>query len=378
MSGTLCCIFLTPWTTPHFPAAMFPTTILFFLTESDLRGRKDPRKAVHLLLQRWKQEHVVSSHDTAYLRDKVLRVTLQARGVRVTLKCGVREKGVHPPDIILSSLPRESVVMVQKCLGVPWKRRTRETRELMRKVVQNVKGPTWTQWDCPRSAEHRFDVQNCSRSESALYLRSSHKVVRETARNRAKGVQIPEVILFSQPRETVSMVQKILEVSQTRLPRESESTCKKSFKMWRTDLETMRLSQKCRWTPRRCTSRYGRYLRLHRCRQHYTWIRIARRIWKYSRIPNLKTLKVCFNVTNMMIAGNSEMKNIFPKDSANPSWKRSTLPIDQAIEWTKARPYVYSDSVLCLGKTLGPGDAVKKMGRTSVNFTGCYIFSENC
>ena len=45
---------------------------------------------------------------TAYLWDKVLRVTLQAQGVRVTLKCGTGEKGVQTPDVILLSLPRET------------------------------------------------------------------------------------------------------------------------------------------------------------------------------------------------------------------------------------------------------------------------------
>ena len=51
--------------------------------------------------------------------------------------------------------------------------------------------------------------------------------------------------------------------------------------------------QKYRWTPRRCTSRDGSHPWLHRCRRLYTWIRITRRIWKYSRILNLKTWKVC-------------------------------------------------------------------------------------
>ena len=32
----------------------------------------------------------------------------------------------------------------------------------------------------------------------------------------------------------------------------------------------------------------------------------------------------------------------------------------QAIKWTKARVYVYSDSVLCSGKMYGPEDAIKK------------------
>ena len=58
------------------------------------------------------------------------------------------------------------------------------------------------------------------------------------------------------------------------------------------------------------------------------------KIFKNSEFENIESL---FNVTNMMIAGNSKIKNIFPKDSANPSWERSTLPTDQSIECTKVR-----------------------------------------
>ena len=66
-------------------------------------------------------------------------------------------------------------------------------------------------------------------------------------------------------------------------------------------------------------------------------------IFKNSEFENIESL---FNVMNMMIARNSEIKNLFPEDSANPSWERSTLKIEQAMEWTKARVYVFSDPVL--------------------------------
>ena len=46
--------------------------------------------------------------------------------VRVTLKCRTREKGVPTPDAILLSLPRDTVVLVQKSLQVSQKRQTRE------------------------------------------------------------------------------------------------------------------------------------------------------------------------------------------------------------------------------------------------------------
>ena len=39
-------------------------------------------------------------------------------------------------------------------------------------------------------------------------------------------------------------------------------------------------------------------------------------IFKISEVENIETL---FNVMNMMIAGNSEIKNLFSKDSENPS-----------------------------------------------------------
>ena len=98
--------------------------------------------------------------------------------------------------------------------------------------------------------------------------------------------------------ETESMVQKILEVSQRRLPRETESTCDKSFKTRKTDSDSMKASRKYRWTPRKCTFQYGRDLWLHRCRQHCTWIRVTKRFWKYSRILNVRTFKVFSDYEN--------------------------------------------------------------------------------
>ena len=39
--------------------------------------------------------------------------------------------------------------------------------------------------------------------------------------------------------------------------------------------------------------RYCRDLLLHRCRQHCTWTRVAKRIWVFSRILNLRASKAC-------------------------------------------------------------------------------------
>ena len=43
--------------------------------------------------------------------------------------------------------------------------------------------------------------------------------------------------------------------------------------------------------------------------------------------------------------------NISPIDWTAPSWTRFTLTHDQVIKWTKAKVHVYTDSVLCMGKT---------------------------
>ena len=127
--------------------------------------------------------------------------------------------------------------------------------------------------------------------------------------------------------------------------------------------------QRYRWTPRRCTSRYGRYPWPHRCRRHCTWLRITRRIWKIFKNSEFENIESLFNAMNMMIAGNSELKNLFPTDSANPSWERSTLPNDQAIEWTKARVYVYSDSSAMHVKNARSRSCSQQMERTRVNLT---------
>ena len=48
MSGTTCCFSLTSWTTPHSPAATFPTAILCFHQESNSRCRKRSQESSSL------------------------------------------------------------------------------------------------------------------------------------------------------------------------------------------------------------------------------------------------------------------------------------------------------------------------------------------
>ena len=60
-----------------------------------------------------------------------------------------------------------------------------------------------------------------------------------------------------------------------------------------------------------------RYPWFHRCRQHCTWISNYAKnleIFKNSELENIESL---FNVMNM-IAGNSELKNLFPQRFREP------------------------------------------------------------
>ena len=93
---------------------------------------------------------------------------------------------------------------------------------------------------------------------NACCLVSRHGVSVDTLKRAPakKDVQTLDVVLFSMLRESESMAQKTPEVSQKRKPQESESTREKSFKIWKTDSDTMIASRKYRSTLIRCTFRY--------------------------------------------------------------------------------------------------------------------------
>ena len=78
----------------------------------------------------------------------------------------------------------------------------------------------------------------------------------------------------------------------------------------------------------------------------------------------------------MMIEGNSEIKNAFPADVVSSLWEKLVLLEEQAIRWTKARVYVYSDSVFCLGKQHGPEDAIKSWNDQVSTLKMCPTFRE--
>ena len=55
-----------------------------------------------------------------------------------------------------------------------------------------------------------------------------------------------------------------------------------------------------------------------------------------------------FNITKKLIMDNSEIRNVSCLDCLSTSWTISTLLNDRTVGWTKAKVYVYSDSVLCI------------------------------
>ena len=87
-------------------------------------------------------------------------------------------------------------------------------------------------------------------------------------------------------------------------------------------------------------------------------------IFKNYEFENVESL---FSITRMMIGGNSEIKNVFFADAASLLWEKFTLLNDL---------YVYSDYVLCLGKTHGPEDAIREWDHQVSTFKMYHTFRE--
>ena len=96
-------------------------------------------------------------------------------------------------------------------------------------------------------------------------------------------------------------------------------------------------------------------------------------LFKNSEFENINGL---FGMKRMMIEGNSKIMNVLPADVAG-SLGKQVLQKEQTIKWTKARVYVNSDSVLCLGKQHGPEDAIRRWNDHQVStLKMCLTFRE--
>ena len=91
---------------------------------------------------------------------------------------------------------------------------------------------------------------------------------------------------------------------------------------------------------------------IHLNPKHIEYLEVSKNL-KFNDIESL------FNITKKLIMDNSETRNVSCLDCLSRSWTRSTLLNDRAVGWTKAKIYVYSDSVLCLGKIHSSGEAIE-------------------
>ena len=96
-------------------------------------------------------------------------------------------------------------------------------------------------------------------------------------------------------------------------------------------------------------------------------------LFKNSEFENNKGV---FGITRMIIERNTEIMNVCPADVASSLWEKLVLLKEQAIKWTKTGVYVYSDSVLCLGKQHGPEDAFRRWNDQVSTLKMCCTFRE--
>ena len=104
--------------------------------------------------------------------------------------------------------------------------------------------------------------------------------------------------------------QKILEVSQRRMARETEST-----------REKMHISI---WTRFMASSKQAA---LHMDPSYEKNLELF-------ESPEFESMKGLFGVTRMMIEGNSEIKNVFPADVASSLLVKTVLLKEQPTKWT--------------------------------------------
>ena len=77
------------------------------------------------------------------------------------------------------------------------------------------------------------------------------------------------------------------------------------------------------------------------------------------RNANFEALKTLFDITKKLILDQKhEIKRVFTIDGQFTLWMRSSLLHYKAINLSKAKVHVYSDSFLCLGKMQRHPDAM--------------------
>ena len=90
-----------------------------------------------------------------------------------------------------------------------------------------------------------------------------------------------------------------------------------------------------------------------------------------SEFNNIESL---LSVTKTLIADNQEVRNVSCFDCDIPSWTRFTLPNDRAVQLTKAKVCVHSESVLYLGENYTTREAIEQWKGQVATFSSGKFF----
>ena len=95
----------------------------------------------------------------------------------------------------------------------------------------------------------------------------------------------------------------------------------------------------------------GECLRLWHCNQQYSWERISKTIVTPLWILQISTLKQMFDISAKWVSEQEEISGLETIGWENHSWKYMSLIGDERIiNLQRTKVYVFSDSVLCLGR----------------------------
>ena len=116
--------------------------------------------------------------------------------------------------------------------------------------------------------------------------------------------------------------------------------CEKDRKECRTlqnQMKNIQLFGDCAWLPQW----------MHR----HSWGRISWIIKIPSRIPQISPWRICFDITEKLVSEQEEIVGVDKINWEKHIWKQLSLIGDETvINLQRAKVYVFSDSVLCLGR----------------------------
>ena len=98
---------------------------------------------------------------------------------------------------------------------------------------------------------------------------------------------------------------------------------------------------------------YGKCLWLRHWKHLFSWETNTQKIFRsIKNRGNSLTMKQIFDISEKLIVGQSdEIHGVTPMNWEDPSWKQLSLVGDEEVmSLSQAKVYVFSDSVLCLGK----------------------------